>query len=53
MSIYEALTGLIGQPPPGYEIVVWVVCAVTFVYTVTCAFGIIGSVFKWIAGGKR
>ena len=52
MSVYETLIHLIGQPPPGYEIIVWVVGAVTFLFMLNCAYTIVSSVFKWISGGR-
>lgn len=50
MSVYEAIVNLIGTPPAGYEIVVWVVCAVILLYLVTCAFSIVASVINYIGG---
>lgn len=50
MSVYEAIVSLIGVPPAGYEIVVWVVCAVILLYLITSAFSIVASVINYIGG---
>lgn len=50
MSVYEAVLDLIGTPPPGYDIVVWVVCAVILLYLITSAFSIIASIISYIGG---
>jgi hypothetical protein len=52
MSIYEAIVGLIGEVPEDMQSVAWVVSAVILLYLITCAFGIIGSVIKWITKGR-
>ena len=43
MSVYAAIVALIGTPPAGYDIVVWVVCAVLLLYLITSAFSILAS----------
>lgn len=50
MSIIEAITELIGTPPPGYDIVVWIVASMILIYLLSCAFSIIGSIINWIGG---
>lgn len=50
MSVYAAVIALIGVPPAGYDIVVWVVCAVFLLYLVTSAFSIIAAVVSYIGG---
>ena len=50
MSLYEALLTLVGQPPAGYDIVVWVVAAVVLLYLLCSAFSIVASVISYIGG---
>lgn len=50
MSIVEALIDLIGVPPSGYDIVVWVCACIILIYLLSCAFSIIGAVINWIGG---
>lgn len=52
-TVYEALIGLVGEPPAGYDIVVYLVACVVLLYLLTSAFSIIGSVLKWIGGGPK
>lgn len=52
MSIYEAVIDLIGQPPSGFEPVVWCVSAVVLIFLVRTAFSVVASVLDWI-GGRR
>lgn len=53
MSFYEALINLIGVPPAGYDIVVWVVCAVILLYLITSVFSILASVLQFVGGKGR
>jgi hypothetical protein len=53
MSVYAAIVALIGTPPAGYDIVVWVVCAVLLLYLITSAFSILASFIGFIAGKGR
>lgn len=50
MSLYEAVLDLLGTPPAGYEIVVYVLCFVMLLYLVTCAFSIIAALLNYIGG---
>lgn len=50
MSLYEAILNLIGTPPVGYDIIVWVVAAVFLLYLLCSAFSIVASVINFIAG---
>lgn len=52
MSVYEAVVALIGMPPPGYDIVVWVIASVIGLYLVTSAFSIISAFISAILPGK-
>ena len=50
MSVYSALLSLIGDPPAGYDIVVWVVAAVFGLYLVCSAFSVIWALLSYIGG---
>lgn len=52
MSVYEALISLVGEPPAGYDILVWIFAAVVLLFLIRSAFSIISSVLDWI-GGRR
>lgn len=53
MSVYEAVVALVGLPPAGYDIVVWVVSAVICLYLITSAFSILASFVSSIFGRGR
>lgn len=50
MSVYAALLALIGDPPAGYDIVVWVVAAVFCLYLICSAFSVVWSVISHVGG---
>lgn len=50
MSVCEAVIALVGDPPPGYDIVVWVCCCMILIYLITSAFSIVASIINWIGG---
>lgn len=52
MSIYKAVIDLIGVPPAGYDIIVWIVCAVILLYIITSAFSILAAIFNFASGKK-
>lgn len=50
MSIYESLIALVGEPPAGFEIIVWIMAAIVLIYLVRTVFSIISSVLSWVGG---
>jgi len=50
MDVYEALISLVGTPPAGYEIIIWIMAAIITMYLVTCAMSILGAVINFISG---
>ncbi len=50
MSIYEELISLVGQPPAGYDILIWIFSAIVLLYLIRCVFGIISAVLNWVGG---
>lgn len=52
MQIYDAVIDLVGTPPAGYEILVWVFSALVMFFLVRSVFSIINSILNWV-GGKR
>lgn len=52
MSLTQAIIEIIGSPPAGYEIIVWVVAAQILLFLLTSAFSILGAILNWV-GGRR
>lgn len=52
MRILEALSGLVGDIPAGYDIVVWALGCLVLLFLLKSTFGILASVLNWV-GGKR
>lgn len=49
-SIYEAVIALVGTPPAGYEVLVWVFSALVLFFLLRSVFGIINSLLTWVGG---
>lgn len=52
MSVYEAVIDLVGTPPAGFEILVWIFAALVLFFLVNATFNILNALLNWI-GGKR
>lgn len=50
MSIYEAVISLVGEAPPGFDILVWIFSSIVLFYLIRCVFSIISSLLQWIGG---
>lgn len=50
MSVYEAVVALVGDPPAGFDVLVWIFSAVVLLFLIRSVFGIISSVLEWIGG---
>lgn len=50
MSVYEAVIQLIGEPPAGYDILVWVFSALFLFFLIRSVFSILHSVISYIGG---
>lgn len=49
MSIYEAVISLVGDPPPGYDILVWIFSAIVLIYLIASAFNVLYGLFRFIS----
>lgn len=49
-TVFDSLIALVGQPPAGYDILVWVIAAVFTLFLVSTAFSILFSFISWIGG---
>lgn len=52
MALYNALVELIGEPPSGYDIVVWVVCVFILIFLLSNAFGILSAFLNFLLGKR-
>lgn len=50
MSVYQAVIDLVGTPPAGFEILVWIFSALFLLFLVKSAFSVLYSVLGWIGG---
>lgn len=50
MQIYDALISLVGEPPVGYEILVWIFSALVLIFLLRSVFSILYAVISWIGG---
>lgn len=50
MSVYQAITELIGEVPAGYEIIAWILSGCILLFLIRSVFGIISSLLEWIGG---
>lgn len=49
MSVYEAVIALVGDPPPGYDILVWIFAAIVLIFLITSAFNVLYALLKFIS----
>lgn len=49
MSIYEAVISLVGDPPLGYDILVWIFAAIVLIFLITSAFNVLYALLKFIS----
>ena len=50
MSVYEEILNLIGAPPPGYDILVWIAAALFFLYILASIISIFASLMRFTSG---
>ena len=52
MDLYQAIVSLLGDPPPGYEILVWIFSGFILIFLLVNAFGILGAFLDFLLGKR-